>query len=154
MPSSRDLPDPGIKPASLMSPVLAGKFFIISTTWEALGRRQWHPTPVLLPGGASSPISQMGNLRHRLSDLPKEREKEIVAERGLRRQRVRGRGLSLPLLSPTLCMSFPASLPVPALVREMAGGPDGEQVGAVAPGWPEPLTPPKFSKPFSQCPGE
>ena len=34
------------------------------------------------------------------------------------------------------------------------GGPDGEQVGAVAPGWPEPLTPPKFSKPFSQCPGE
>ena len=76
MPSSRDLPDPGIKPASLMSPVLAGKFFIISTPWEALGRRQWHPTPVLLPGGASSPISQMGNLRHRLSDLPKERERK------------------------------------------------------------------------------
>lgn len=76
----------------------------------------------------------MGNLRHRLSDLPKEREKEIVAERGLKRQRVRGRGLSLPLLPLTPCMSFPASLPVPALVREMAEGPDQEQVGAVAPG--------------------
>ena len=36
MPSSRDLPDSGIEPTSLMSPVLAGKFFIISTTWEAL----------------------------------------------------------------------------------------------------------------------
>ena len=30
-PSSRDLSDPGIKPASLMSPALAGEFF----TWEA-----------------------------------------------------------------------------------------------------------------------
>ena len=30
-----DLPDPGIKPASLMSPALAGGFFTTSTTWEA-----------------------------------------------------------------------------------------------------------------------
>ena len=30
-----DLPNPGIKPASLMSPALAGRFFTISTTWEA-----------------------------------------------------------------------------------------------------------------------
>ena len=30
-----DLPDPGIKPASLMSLALAGSFFTISTTWEA-----------------------------------------------------------------------------------------------------------------------
>ena len=34
-PPSRDLPDPGIKPTSLMSPALAGRFFTISTTWEA-----------------------------------------------------------------------------------------------------------------------
>ena len=34
-PSSRDLPDPGIEPASLMSPALAGEFFTTSTTWEA-----------------------------------------------------------------------------------------------------------------------
>ena len=30
-----DLPDPGIKPTSLMSPAMAGGFFTISTTWEA-----------------------------------------------------------------------------------------------------------------------
>ena len=38
MPSFRRrsyLPDPGTEPASLMSPVLAGRFFTISTTWEA-----------------------------------------------------------------------------------------------------------------------
>ena len=34
-PSSGDLPDLGIKPVSLMSPALAGKFFTTSTTWEA-----------------------------------------------------------------------------------------------------------------------
>ena len=32
-----DLPNPGIEPASLMSPVLAGGFFTTSTTWEAQG---------------------------------------------------------------------------------------------------------------------
>ena len=31
-----DLPDPGIKPTSLMSPALAGGFFTISVTWKAL----------------------------------------------------------------------------------------------------------------------
>ena len=30
-----DLPDPGIKPTSLMSPVLVGIFFTTSATWEA-----------------------------------------------------------------------------------------------------------------------
>ena len=30
-----DLPDTGIEPAFLMSPALAGRFFTISTTWEA-----------------------------------------------------------------------------------------------------------------------
>ena len=33
--SSGDLPDPGIEPASLTSPNLAGGFFTTSTTWEA-----------------------------------------------------------------------------------------------------------------------
>ena len=33
--SSRDLPDPGIKPEPLMLPALAGGFFTISATWEA-----------------------------------------------------------------------------------------------------------------------
>ena len=30
-----DLPDPGIKPASFMSPALTGGFFTTSTIWEA-----------------------------------------------------------------------------------------------------------------------
>ena len=34
-PSPRDLPNPGIEPASLTSPALAGVFFTTSTTWEA-----------------------------------------------------------------------------------------------------------------------
>ena len=35
-PSPGYLSDPGIKPASLMSPALAGGFFTTSTTWEVL----------------------------------------------------------------------------------------------------------------------
>ena len=35
-PTPGDLPDPGIEPASLMSPVLAGGFLTTSITWEAL----------------------------------------------------------------------------------------------------------------------
>ena len=34
--SPGDLPDSGIKPASLLSPALASGFFTTSTTWEAL----------------------------------------------------------------------------------------------------------------------
>ena len=34
-PTSVDLSDPGINPASLESPALAGGFFTSSTTWEA-----------------------------------------------------------------------------------------------------------------------
>ena len=30
-----DLPNPGIKPASLTSPALAGEFFTIKATWQA-----------------------------------------------------------------------------------------------------------------------
>ena len=32
--SSRDLPDPGIEPRSLVSDALAGRFFTTSATWE------------------------------------------------------------------------------------------------------------------------
>ena len=35
-PLSRDLPDPGLEPASPMSPALAGEFFTTSATGEAL----------------------------------------------------------------------------------------------------------------------
>ena len=33
--SPGDLPTPGIKPSSLVSPALAGRFFTSSATWEA-----------------------------------------------------------------------------------------------------------------------
>ena len=35
-PPPGDLPDPGVEPTSLMSPVLAGGYFTTSATWEAL----------------------------------------------------------------------------------------------------------------------
>ena len=35
MPSSGDLPNPGIEPMSLVSPALAGGFFTTRATWEA-----------------------------------------------------------------------------------------------------------------------
>ena len=35
-PPPGDLPNPGIEPKSLMSPALAGRFFMSSGTWEAL----------------------------------------------------------------------------------------------------------------------
>jgi len=35
-PSPGDLPDPGIKPMSLVSPALAGELFASRATWEAL----------------------------------------------------------------------------------------------------------------------
>ena len=35
-PSPGDLPNLGIKPTSLMSPALAGRFFTTSATWETL----------------------------------------------------------------------------------------------------------------------
>ena len=37
-PPPGDLPDPGVKPASLRSPVLAGGFFTSSTTWKAYNK--------------------------------------------------------------------------------------------------------------------
>ena len=36
LPTPEDLPNPGVKPTSLMSPALAGRFFTTSATWEAL----------------------------------------------------------------------------------------------------------------------
>ena len=40
-PPPGDLPDSGIKPASLLSPALAGRFFTTSTTWEAPSQLCW-----------------------------------------------------------------------------------------------------------------
>ena len=40
-PPPGDLPNPGIKPASLISPALVGLFFTISATWEAQFNHQF-----------------------------------------------------------------------------------------------------------------
>ena len=45
MASSRDLPDPGIKPTSPVSPALADGFFTASATWEAHGKREQNVKP-------------------------------------------------------------------------------------------------------------
>ena len=45
LPSSGDLPDPGVEPASLASPALAGGFFTTNATWKALPEGQ-SPLPV------------------------------------------------------------------------------------------------------------
>ena len=44
-PPPGDLPDPGIRPVSLMSPALTGRFFTTSTSWEALSliKQPQHP---------------------------------------------------------------------------------------------------------------
>ena len=58
-----DIPDLGIEPTSLMSPALVGRFFTTGAIWEALAfhrRRQWHPTPVLLPGKSQGRRSLLG----------------------------------------------------------------------------------------------
>ena len=48
-PPPGDLPDPGIKPASLMSPALPGGFFTTSAIWAAsLGMPGWNQIPIIL----------------------------------------------------------------------------------------------------------
>ena len=70
-PPPRSLVNPGIKPTCLMSPALASGFFTTSATWEAhecvyiyiqvcIRGRQWHPTPVLLPGKSHGRRSLVG----------------------------------------------------------------------------------------------
>ena len=46
-PSPGDLPNPGIKPTSLLSLALVGRFFTTSTTWKAL------PSPTFVQNGIS-----------------------------------------------------------------------------------------------------
>ena len=41
-------PDPGIEPASLLSPALAGGFLTSSTTWEALSMLERDPNIIIL----------------------------------------------------------------------------------------------------------
>ena len=55
MPSSGDLPDPGVNRTSVMSPALAGRFLTTSATWEA--HQKLVETPKI--GGLQSVVWQM-----------------------------------------------------------------------------------------------
>ena len=50
MPSSRDLPNRGIRPESFKSPALAGRFFTPSTTWETPNQVSGFPNAILIQG--------------------------------------------------------------------------------------------------------
>ena len=63
-PPTGHLPDPGIKPSSLMSPALAGRFFTPSATWEALLQLGGHPEKQDLPRG------ETGLSQHSIPRLP------------------------------------------------------------------------------------
>ena len=56
-PPPGDLPHPRMESASLTSPALASRFYITSAMW---GRRQWQPTPALLPGKSHGQRSLVG----------------------------------------------------------------------------------------------
>ena len=64
-PSPADLPAPGIK---LVSPALSGRFLTTESPGKShkmlcipfIQRRQWHPTPVLLPGKSHGRRSLVG----------------------------------------------------------------------------------------------
>ena len=55
LPSPGDLPNPGIKPASLAPPALAGGFFSTCTTWEAHSIS----TPLLFPKASPAAASSL-----------------------------------------------------------------------------------------------
>ena len=55
-PLSGDLPDPGIEPGSLMSPVLADHFCTASATWEAWGISPKFSAGPKASSGAQAPV--------------------------------------------------------------------------------------------------
>ena len=62
-PPPGDLPGPGIEPASLVSPALAGELFTASATWEAqskMERRQNGVSPVIAGGTEGRKLSTDG----------------------------------------------------------------------------------------------
>ena len=95
-PSPGDLPNPGIKLASLMSPALPGRFFTISATWEALS--------LLFP----PPTSHL----HVLPHSPGWRIISVCCSQSL----------SLALTSATLALRWTVSVVTTCTGRRRAGG--------------------------------
>ena len=77
-PSPEDFPNSGIKPMSLVSSTLAGRFFATSTTWEALFYRWKKPIQIVQFSASQTwacirVTSIMGLLKHRfLGSTPKD----------------------------------------------------------------------------------
>ena len=55
-----DLPDPGIEPAALMSPSLAGRLFTTSATWEYVTPQASKPALYVL-SNVCAPFQRQGN---------------------------------------------------------------------------------------------
>ena len=79
-PPSGDLPDPGIKPVSLTSPVLAGGFFTTSATWEALYYPSTLDAPIPLFTHFLFVLSQYSEGYSRLKVLFKSRFQRIQGD--------------------------------------------------------------------------
>ena len=63
-PPPGDLPDPGIKPASLMSSALAGRFFTTSVTWEVPLSRKSPPQPQSTSSLLSLSLDKLASFSH------------------------------------------------------------------------------------------
>ena len=90
-PPPGDLPDPGIKPMSLVSLALAGRLFITSATWEAPGgKKKKHPKA---PASLNEPKTDDGCERAHAED---EGRSEVEAVRVRKSGLGLGRGASQP----------------------------------------------------------
>ena len=78
-PPPGDLPNPGIKPTSLVSPASAGGFFTTSATWEALD------------GGKCSQYYE-GTLNHRTWEESRVKGRKVNGARGQNRRRLSRNG--------------------------------------------------------------
>ena len=114
-PPPGDLPKPGIEPASLLSPALAGGFFTTSTTWEG-------PLPSRLPVKTSSLGS---GLRTKLGCPGIQ---DILGSGRLRLawgETAVGRGLgdTLPAGKPHRTLGWPSTWPRSVQTRQSLAGP-------------------------------
>ena len=88
-PPPGDLPDPGIKQASLLSPALADRFFTSSTTWEA-------PSQIPLVSTKNDVQKSGGNILFVASPPPRPTRKESGC------RELRQRNCNCFLVAPTI----------------------------------------------------
>ena len=69
VPSSRDLPYPGVELMSLTSPALAGRFFTTSNTWEARLKLAQHCKSTIMKK-KSNKICKINEMHYGLNSFP------------------------------------------------------------------------------------